>query len=197
MALAIDEFQRMHEWGGEDAEWALKASMESHPAISYVLAGSKRHVIETMITRKGRALWKQVDAIEFGPIAAAELAEWIHSQGARTGVRISLDAADRIVELAGSRTRDVVQLAREVWFEARTRDEIQPEHVAKAMDQWVRVQIARFRLGPKSTVQKKAVRLVEDEHLVATPEGAYAFDDPFFRRWIEIEVLPDLGLTPA
>jgi hypothetical protein len=232
MALAIDEFQRIHEWGGEDAEWALKAALESHPAISYVLAGSKRHVIEAMITTKGRALWKQVDVIEFGPIPTDEIATWIQSQAARTGVHISLDAADRIVHLAGPRTRDIVQLAREVWFEARTRDQIQPSHVIQAMDQWVRVQsalyaavwrartateqrilralatepalaitsaaaLSRFRLGPKSTVQKSTVRLVDDEHLVSIPDGGYAFDDPFFRRWIELEVLPDLGLTPA
>lgn len=56
--------------------------------------------------------------------------------------------------------------------------------------------LARYPLGPKSTVQLSAVRLVDDEHLVRLPTGGYAFDDPFFRRWIELEVLPDLGLAP-
>lgn len=232
LAIAIDEFQRLHEWGGENAEWALKAALESHTRLSYVLAGSKRHVIEAMITTKGRALWKQVDAIEFGPIDPEELASWIQSQAARTGVTISLAAADEIVRLSGPRTRDVVQLAREVWFEGRTREFVEPDHVAQAMDQWVEVQkaiyaalwrartvveqkilrslaaepslaltsaaaLSRYRLGPKSTVQITAVRLVEDELLVALPGGGYTFDDPFFRRWIELEVLQHLGLTPA
>src|SRR5690606_29931099 len=151
---------------------------------------------------------------------------------ARTGVTISLAAADEIVRLSGPRTRDVVQLAREVWFEGRTRELVEPDHVAQAMDQWVEVQkaiyaalwrartvveqkilrslaaepslaltsaaaLSRYRLGPKSTVQITAVRLVEDELLVALPGGGYTFDDPFFRRWIELEVLPHLGLTPA
>lgn len=151
LALAIDEFQRLHEWGAEDAEWALKAAMESHPAISYVLAGSKRHVIEAMITTKGRALWKQVDAIEFGPIDPDDLAPWIQSQAARTGVSISLDAADEIVHLAGPRTRDIVQLAREVWFEGRTHPRVEPEHVVQAMDQWVRVQSALYAAVSEDT----------------------------------------------
>ena len=231
MALAIDEFQRIHDWGGEDAEWALKAAMESHQAVSYVLAGSRRHVIEAMITTKGRALWKQVDALEFGPIPPDDLAAWIQSRAVRTGVRLTLDAADAIVKLAGPRTRDVVQLAREVWFEARRDEETGVAEVSRAMDQWVRVQaslyaalwrsrtvpeqrilralatdprlqitsagaLSRYRLGPKSTVQTSAIRLVDDEQLVAETGGGYTFDDPFFRRWIELEVLPELGFAP-
>ena len=30
LAIALDEFQRIHEWGGEDAEWGLKAAFEQH-----------------------------------------------------------------------------------------------------------------------------------------------------------------------
>jgi hypothetical protein len=188
-------------------------------------------VIEAMITTKGRALWKQVDALEFGPIPPDDLAAWIQSRAVRTGVRLTLDAADAIVKLAGPRTRDVVQLAREVWFEARRDEETGVAEVSRAMDQWVRVQaslyaalwrsrtvpeqrilralatdprlqitsalaLARYRLGPKSTVQTSAIRLVDDEQLVAETGGGYTFDDPFFRRWIELEVLPELGFAP-
>jgi DNA-binding transcriptional ArsR family regulator len=57
--------------------------------------------------------------------------------------------------------------------------------------------LGRFRLGPKSTVNSTAQRLVEDEILTVREEGGYTFDDPFFRRWVEIRVLPGLGLLPA
>lgn len=232
LALALDEFQRIHEWGGEDAEWALKAALETHRSISYVLAGSKRHLIEAMITRKGRALWKQVDALAFGPIPAEEMAEWIFLQASRTGVALTLDACDEIVRLAGPRTRDIVQLAREVWFEGLRSPSVGPADVARAMDQWVNVQAAlyaaiwrerspteqrilralvvdprlaltsadalrRYKLGPKSTVQSAATRLVDEEHLVTLETGGYGFDDPFFRRWLELHVLPDLGFGPG
>lgn len=231
LALALNEFQRIHEWGGEDAEWALKGAIETHSAISYVLAGSKRHLIEAMITRKGRALWKQVDSIHFGPIPADEMAAWIHSRAARTGVTLSLAACDEIVRLAGPRTRDIVQLAREVWFEGRRVPSVGEAEVRRALDQWVQVQgalyaaiwrerspleqrilralavqpqvaltsaeaLRRHRLGPKSSVQSAATRLVDEEYLVAMESGGYAFDDPFFRRWLELYVLPQLGLEP-
>src|SRR5690606_15462868 len=174
IALAIDEFQRLHEWGGENAEWALKAALESHTRLSYVLAGSKRHVIEAMITTKGRALWKQVDAIEFGPIDPEELAAWIQSQAARTGVTISLAAADEIVRLSGPRTRDVVQLAREVWFEGRTRELVEPDHVAQAMDQWVEVQKAIYAAlwRARTVVEQKILRSLAAEPSLALTSAA-------------------------
>lgn len=229
LALALDEFQRIHEWGGEDAEWALKSALETHRSLSYVLAGSKRHLIEAMITRKGRALWKQVDALAFGPIPAEEFAEWIHQQAARTGVALSLAAADEIVRLAGPRTRDIVQLAREVWFEGVRSQAVGPGDVARALDQWVAVQgalyaaiwrertateqrilralaaephlaltsaaaLQRYSLGPKSTVQAAATRLVDEEYLVTVESGGYTFDDPFFHHWLTRHVLADMGL---
>jgi len=50
--------------------------------------------------------------------------------------------------------------------------------------------LRRHRLGAKTTVQRTLRGLVERELLVVRPQrGGYAFDDPFFRRWIELEVV--------
>jgi hypothetical protein len=224
LAIAIDEFQRMHAWGGEDAEWALKAALETHPRTSYVLAGSQKGLIEAMVTTRGRALWKQTDVLPFGPIEAGEMAGWIQSRASRTGADFSLAACDRVVELAGHRTRDIVQLAREVWFEAQRIPRIEPAHVDAAFDQQVRVQealyatqwrglsttaqrilralvqepgiqltsadaLTRYRLGAKSTVSSTVQRLQESEVLTPGERDGHAFDDPYFRRWVETRVI--------
>jgi hypothetical protein len=63
-----------------------------------------------------------------------------------------------------------------------------------------------YRLGAKSTVQSALKQLVEDELLVRTPDSpaGYAFDDPFFRRWVQVHaaanlgrVAPPIGVGPA
>lgn len=229
LGIGLDEFQRIHEWGGEDAEWALKDVFERHRRIGYVLAGSKRHQIEAMVTKKGRALWKQVDLLAFGPIAADELAAWIAAHAGRTGVRIPLTEADAIVRYAGPRTRDVVQLARAVWDDYGRSGEAPDGAAAASMERLVRELAAlhetvwrglptsqakvmralaaepglqamsadasrRYGLGPKSTVSSALDALVEAE-LLARVGAAYEFDDPFFRRWVQVFVLPDLGRT--
>jgi hypothetical protein len=227
LAIALDEFQRVHEWGGEGAEWALKGAFEQHRSLSYVLAGSKRHLIEAMITRKGRALWKQADSLLFEAVPADDMAAWIQGQAARNGVRFALAACDAIVRLAGPRTRDIVQLAREVFYEGLRADTVTERDVGRALESWVGVQnalyaaiwrerppvqqrllralaaeptlsptsataLARYALGPKSSAHLALTRLIQDEHVVALEAGGYAFDDPFFRRWVELHALPDL-----
>lgn len=232
IGLGLDEFQRIHEWGGEDAEWALREAMQRHRALSYVLAGSKRHLIEAMINSKGRAFWKLVDILEFGPINDEVLAEWIVERAAATGVRIPLQAADLIVQLARPRTRDVVQLARAVWESAAARGEAALGDAVPAMEQLVREQSAlyetiwtklnarqqmvlrafaaqadiqitaseslrRYQLGAKSSVQSTVESLIDAEHLTRLSPARYILDDPFFRRWIQVYGLPDIGLpTP-
>lgn len=232
LGIAIDEFQRIHEWGGEDAEWALKAALETHRNLAYVLAGSRRHLIEGMITSKGRALWKQVDVLPFQPIDPEVLAEWIHDHARRGGVSLSLGACDRIVGLAGPRTRDIVQLARVTWDAASRTGSGEEGRVEAALETLVQEQgalfsalwrglqatdqrilravaaepdlalqstdaLRRYRLGPKSTVSSALARMVDNEVLARDEGGRYAFDDPFFRRWVQRVALADLGLpTP-
>lgn len=51
----------------------------------------------------------------------------------------------------------------------------------------------RYRLGPKSTVSSALARLVEQEVLARDDAGRYAFDDPFFRRWVQVNALGTLA----
>ena len=51
----------------------------------------------------------------------------------------------------------------------------------------------RFGLGPSVSVAGAVERLVGRDLLVRG-EDDYAFDSPFFRRWVERETLPDAGI---
>jgi hypothetical protein len=226
LGLGLDEFQRLHEWGGEDAEWALREALQRHRTIAYVLAGSKRHLIEAMVGTKGRALWKIADVLRFGPIDAGVLAIWIRRQAEASGVALPVSAAERVIALAGPRTRDIVLLARTLWAQAQAGGTPDPAAAfesavqeqgelyraifvklnarqqavlrAFAADPAVQITSAaanrQFRLGPKSSVQSTAAALVEDEHLTRHGPGGYSFDDPFFRRWIQVHALADIGV---
>lgn len=226
--LGLDEFQRIHEWGGEDAEWALRDSMQRHRSIGYVLAGSKRSLIEAMVTDKGRAFWKIADTLSFGPIDAEVMADWITEQAQLSGVVIPPDASRLMCQMAAPRTRDIVQLARGVWFAGKFATRIDRSVVLRAFEQLVLEQselyhalwgrlggreqsvlrayaaesdvqitsakaIKRFNLGPKSSVQSTVGRLVEAEHLTKIATGSYVYDDPFFRRFVQVNGLPDIG----
>jgi hypothetical protein len=51
----------------------------------------------------------------------------------------------------------------------------------------------RHKLGAPSTVWQALSVMVEHELLMR--DGArYEFDDPFFRRWVQLNTLADIGL---
>lgn len=110
VGIALDEFQEIHKFGGETAEWDLRASIQQHGNIGYVLFGSREHLIQRMIHSKG-ALYKMVDKLPFGAINPRHMAAWIDNRMAEAGIKAQ-GVGDCIVHLAGSRTRDIVQVAR-------------------------------------------------------------------------------------
>ena len=78
IGIALDEFQEIHNFGGETAEWDLRGTIQRDGNISYLLAGSREHLIHRMILNKG-ALYKLVDKMPFGPMDAEYLSNWIDS----------------------------------------------------------------------------------------------------------------------
>ena len=119
LALGIDEFQQLLQWGGEGVEWQLKAALEQHRRLSYIMTGSATSLIEDMVSRKGRALWKVVDTMRIGPIDPGHLRRWIIDRSASSGIPLSAETADQVNRLSGPRTRDVIMLARATWEDAR------------------------------------------------------------------------------
>jgi hypothetical protein len=233
IGLAIDEFQRLFLWGGEDAQWALKSAIERHRQVAYVLTGSSRSVIAQFVASKKHGMWKAADALEFGPIAPDEMVHWIRKRSGETGVAMDVECAQGIVVTAGPRTRDIVQLARGVWDGARVRrgeaqrvatresvgpalDAIVGEQAALFTQLWTglpRAQqrvlavlaglpdvqlmaeetLARFDLGAKSTVSTALESLMGEETL-QREQRRYVFDDPYYRRWVQLNIVGDLGL---
>ncbi|MFS8082282.1 MAG: hypothetical protein ACMG51_02430, partial [Ginsengibacter sp.] len=53
--------------------------------------------------------------------------------------------------------------------------------------------LRRYQLGPKTTVHRSLQRLISGEVVVAVGKDERTFDDPFFRRWVQVNALEDIG----
>jgi hypothetical protein len=113
LGIVIDEFQEIHRFGGESAEWHLRGILQQQQNTSYVLAGSRPHLIRRMLG-KNRAFYQMLDRIPFGPIDPDHFARWIEERMESAGVSARGIGA-RCIEIAGPRTRDVVELARKAY----------------------------------------------------------------------------------
>ena len=226
IGIVLDEFQEIQRFGGDSAEWHLRGIIQQHSHVSYVLSGSEAHIIERMLDQ-GRAFYGLADQLHFGPIDAAHLSTWMDERMTAHGVKA--DGVGRtIIEIAGPRTRDRIQVARRCYDNCRTRGVATPDDVIQAVDDVVaeqgaplrsawddlttlqqnvlrsvaearhglttRASIERYGLTSSGAASKAASAMVESGILVKVENASgYAFDNPFFGRWVVTETLGDLG----
>jgi hypothetical protein len=135
LGLVLDEFQEIHRFGGEQAEWHLRGTIQHHEHVAYVLAGSRPHLIQRMLA-KGRAFYGILDKMEFGPIEPGYLATWLEERMEECGVRCNR-VGPECIRIAGPRTRDVVQLARKTFDLAAGAGRADAESVRLAFEELV------------------------------------------------------------
>ena len=114
LGIILDEFQEIHRLDGETAEWHLRGVIERHAHLTYLLAGSRTALIQRMVSDPERAFYKLLDVLHLGPMEDDHFARWIDERMAESG-KPAAGIGARCLEVAGPRTRDVVQLARAVW----------------------------------------------------------------------------------
>jgi hypothetical protein len=255
VVVIMDEFQDVLEVGGERADWFLRSIMQRHTHLSYICAGSREALIQELLGEK-RAFYKHFQLLPIGPIDAGHLARWIEDRMRTHGV----DAGGlglRILEVAGPRTQDRIQLARELFVRGLSRGEplrggpstggpsragpsrdrggparegsrrpLTEADVDAAFEAIVRAErslhlglwntltafqqnalravaaapgalhsqatLEHFGVPSASTMSRTLDALVRRGHLVRE-EGGVVFDNPYFRAWVELEVLPDVG----
>jgi hypothetical protein len=124
LGVVLDEFQEIHRLGGEAAEWHLRGVIQSHRHVAYVLSGSRTALIRRML-EKGRAFYKLFDLLHLGPIEPRHFARWIDERMI-DGARPCPGVGTRCIQVAGPRTRDVVQLARACWDVAGSAPGLEP-----------------------------------------------------------------------
>lgn len=160
LGIVLDEFQTIHRFGGEQAEWHLRGLMERHRALAYVAAGSQEGLIQAM-TGKGRAFYKLFEQMHFGPIDPGHMASWIEDRMQAHGIAAG-GYGGAIVEAAGPRTRDIVQLARAAYVEAAERGSVEAETVGAAFTRIVLEESESMRADwePLASSQQNVLRAV-------------------------------------
>src|SRR5690554_3045769 len=114
VAVVLDEFQAVTRFAGESSEWHLRDVMQRHGDLAFVCAGSQESLIHGMIG-PDRAFYKMFDLLHLGPIDEQVFADWLEERLAR-GSGVATGVGMALVRMAGPRTQDVVQVARQLYF---------------------------------------------------------------------------------
>jgi uncharacterized protein len=131
VAVVLDEFQAVTRLGGEEAEWHLRDLIQRYGAVSFVCAGSEVSLIEEMIGRE-RAFYRTFELLHLGAIDPDHLARWIESRLASAGVSAA-GVGRAVVERAGPRTQDILQVARHLYARGASTGRVGPDQIEGAI----------------------------------------------------------------
>jgi len=122
VGLIVDEFQKIIELGGPQAESQIRAAIQRHKRVGYVFAGSKTRMLTAMTMDAARPFYR-LGAVRFiGPVPRAEFVAFLRSRFQDSGYRIEDDSPlQLILELSEEVPYNVQMLAHACWNQLRTR----------------------------------------------------------------------------
>ena len=118
VALVLDEFQAL-DLVGLQLPNLLKGLADAYPAVGLVLAGSKRHLMERLVSHREAPLYGMAQRITLGPIPEDEMVAYLVARALTGGRPMDGTTARYILDLAGPVPNDVQHLAYDA-FEAAT-----------------------------------------------------------------------------
>lgn len=112
--LVLDEFQAIVDLG-RHLPALLKSLADAHPGVALVLAGSRKHVMEQLVSAPDAALFGMAERLELGPLPDEVMVHYLRERAEVGRKRMSEDVARLIVELASPVPNDIQRLAYEAY----------------------------------------------------------------------------------
>jgi hypothetical protein len=112
--LMLDEFQAAADLSPRLPQ-LLKALSDEHPKVSFVLAGSRQHLMESLVLSQGAPLYNMAERLVLGPIEHSVMCKFLVSRTKSAQKVMTIAVADAICEMAGPIPHDIQRLAYEVF----------------------------------------------------------------------------------
>lgn len=168
VSLILDEFQKAYEISPLLAD-VFKDLVDEMPRVSFVFAGSKRHLMEAMVSDPERGALYNVGAkLYLGKISEADFIPYLQRQAKMGGKAMAADVAARIYQAASGIPNDVQLLA--FWsFESAPDSDIDQAAVQNAVRAAVGDQREEFEaiFGKLSLTQQRLLK-----HIASHPTTA-------------------------
>jgi uncharacterized protein len=122
VGLIVDEFQKIIELGGTQAESQIRAAIQRHKRVGYVFAGSKTRMLTAMTMDAARPFYRLGTVRFIGPVPKSDFVAFLRSKFEESGYRIEDDDALQVIlDLSEEVPYNVQMLAHACWDQLRTR----------------------------------------------------------------------------
>lgn len=164
IVVAIDEFQNIdHFTKSIPFQKKLRATWQKHDKVSYILYGSKRHLMHELFEKKQKPFYKFGEVLYLEKIAEAEWTKFLTSQFKRTSKTISNPQTKAIAQLMQNHPYYVQQFAFSLW--EKTTKEVSEEQITATVTTLIQSNEWRFihLFEPLSNKQRKTlIALIEN-----------------------------------
>ncbi len=139
--LVLDEFQAVGDLGGGIAP-ALKGLADEQPGVSLVVAGSREHLMEALVTVQGAPLYGMAERIALRPIDPPAMERYLEKRATEGRKEMTPGCAQQIVAIGGPVPNDIQRLAYQTFEQSGRR--ISVAEVERALDTILRLEEANF-----------------------------------------------------
>lgn len=115
VAVVVDEFQKVVEAGGVDAEGQIRSAVQRHRHVGYVFAGSKTRLLADMTGNPNRPFYKLGEVRFLGAVPRADFAAFLARGFAAGGIHLATGTTDAILDAAEEVPYNVQLLAHACW----------------------------------------------------------------------------------
>jgi len=115
IVVVFDEFQEIGSLDGVALLKAMRSRMQTHKHVSYIFAGSKRHLLLSIFEEREGAFYKSARPMELGSIPKEDFVRFLIAKFAESGGSISPVTASGIIDASGGNTYYAQQIAHELF----------------------------------------------------------------------------------
>lgn len=165
--IVFDEFQDIEKLNGHETEKWFRSVMQFHEQISYVLLGSKTHLIGQMFAQRDRAFYGFGKLMHIDKIPPGEMEKYIVDRMTLTGMHCEPQMAREMIGITDNVPYYVQFIASETWALLRNDDNtVTQEKIAQAVKNILNNQQDYFHqlIEQMSPYQKKVLRALSSEH---------------------------------
>jgi AAA+ ATPase superfamily predicted ATPase len=214
LAVAFDEFQEISKYGQVTLEKHLRKSIQRHSNVSYIFAGSQKHLLTEMFANSKRAFYKLATSYSLKKIKTEDYVVWIQRLYRRDKRQISRKYIENVVSRCDNHPMYIQEFFFNLWdaraisieLVDRVELEILQNREAEFIGCWESLTLNQKKAlklivaaggknvysadnlsnyGLKSASQvSKALELLIKREFVSK-NRIYSVQDVFFKRWVE------------
>ena len=158
LAIALDEFQEISEYGEDGFEKRLRSHIQTHDRIAYIFCGSQAHLLSEMFQSAKRAFYQSARSFPLQKIQKAEFVSWAKEHFASKNVDLPDNIAEEVIERCEHQPLYIQQFFHRLW-QAKTLtldkvDSIEKEILQNHKNEYITV------FDSLTANQKKALKLI-------------------------------------